>query len=61
MSASEIRHIMEDLEDAKAEKDQLMQKCHDLEMKVNLSQDEKSNLNSEYEVLQKEVFNLLST
>ena len=52
---------MEDLEDAKAEKDQLMQKCHDLEMKVNLLQDEKSNLNSEYEVLQKEVFNLLST
>ena len=52
---------MEDLEDARSEKDQLMQKCHDLEMKVNLLQDEKSNLNSEYEVLQKEVFNLLST
>jgi predicted nuclease with TOPRIM domain len=47
---------MEDLEDAKAEKEQLMQKCHDLEMQVNLLQDEKSNINAEYELLQKEVW-----
>ena len=55
LSASEIRRIMEDLEDARSEKDQLMQKCHDLEMQVNLLRDEKNNLNSEYELLQKEV------
>ncbi len=55
LSASEIRRIMEDLEDAKSEKDQLMQKCHDLEMEVNLLKDEKNNLNAEYELLQKEV------
>ena len=46
---------MEDLDDARSEKDQLMQKCHDLEMQVNLLRDEKNNLNSEYELLQKEV------
>jgi len=32
-----------------------MQKCHDLEMEVNLLKDEKNNLNAEYELLQKEV------
>jgi hypothetical protein len=32
-----------------------MQKCHDLEIQVNLLQDEKSNINAEYELLQKEV------
>ncbi len=55
MADSEIRRVLEDLEDARAEKDQLMQKCHDLEIQVNLLQDEKSNINAEYELLQKEV------
>ena len=55
MSASEIRRVMEDLEDARAEKDQLMQKVYDLEIQVNLLHEEKSNINAEYEVLQKEV------
>ena len=55
LSASEIRRVMEDLEDANAEKDQLMQKCHNLEIQVNLLQDEKNNINAEFELLQKEV------
>lgn len=55
LSASEIRRVMEDLEDANVEKDQLMQKCHNLEIQVNLLQDEKNNITAEYELLQKEV------
>lgn len=47
--------MMEDLEEANIEKDNLMQKCHNLEKQVNLLQDEKSNVITEYEILQKEV------
>jgi hypothetical protein len=60
LSSSEIRRMMEDLEEANIEKDNLMQKCHNLEKQVNLLQDEKSNVITEYEILQKEVSNLYS-
>jgi len=55
LSSPEIRRLMEDLEEANIEKDNLMQKCHNLEKKVNLLQEEKSNVITEYEILQKEV------
>ena len=47
--------MMDDLSEANKEREELKQKCHDLETKVTLIEDEKSNLASEVEQMQKRV------
>ena len=55
MSSLDIRKMMDDLSEANKEREELKQKCHDLETKVTLIEDEKSNLASEVEQMQKRV------
>ena len=38
---------MEEMESTRVEKESLAQKCHELEMKLNLMKEEKSNLSGE--------------
>ena len=40
------------MEKTREEKERLAQRCHELEMMVNLLQEEKSNISAEYEHLQ---------
>ena len=55
MTQSDIRKMLDDLEASNADREALKQKCHELENKVNLLQDEKSNISSEFEQLQAQV------
>ena len=43
---------MDDMEKTRGEKELYAQRCHELEIKLNLLQEEKSNLSAEYEHLQ---------
>ena len=52
--------MLDDLEASNAEREALKQKCHELENRVNLLQDEKSNISAEFEQLQAQVFLLFS-
>ena len=47
--------MLDDLEASNAEREALKQKCHELENRVNLLQDEKSNISAEFEQLQAQV------
>ena len=44
------------MEKTREEKERLAQRCHELEMMVNLLQEEKSNISAEYEHLQVNYF-----
>ena len=46
---------MDDLAKSNEEKEELKQKCHDLENQIDLLQDEKMNLSVEFEQLQAQV------
>merc|ERR1719233_1991694 len=50
-----LAQLMKDMESTKCEKERLAQKCHDLEMQLNLMKEEKSNLSAEFEHLQARV------
>ena len=50
--------MLDDLEASNAEREALKQKCHELENRVNLLQDEKSNISAEFEQLQAQVKHL---
>lgn len=41
--------------EAKEEKEQLLQKCHELELQINMLKDEKSNISAEFEHLQSQL------
>ena len=43
--------MMEEMEKTRIEKEHLAQKCHELEMRLNMLQEEKSNLSAEFENL----------
>ena len=47
-----IKRLMEEMKSTKVEKELLAQKCHELEMELNLMKEEKSNLSAEFEHLQ---------
>merc|ERR1719300_2291973 len=51
----EVKKLMEDMELTTAEKEKLAQKCHELEMELNLLKEEKSNLSAEFEHLQAQI------
>ena len=48
----QIKKLLEESEMNRLEKEALAQKCHELEMKLKLEQEEKSNLSAEFEHLQ---------
>eukprot|EP00088_Acartia_fossae_P044809 TRINITY_DN4781_c1_g1_i5.p1 TRINITY_DN4781_c1_g1~~TRINITY_DN4781_c1_g1_i5.p1 ORF type:complete len:676 (-),score=232.76 TRINITY_DN4781_c1_g1_i5:383-2410(-) len=52
---TQVKKLIEDMEKTREEKERLAQRCHELEMMVNLLQEEKSNLSAEYEHLQAQV------
>jgi len=49
---AQVKKLMDDMEATKVEKEEYAQRCHELEIKLNLLQEEKSNLSAEYEHLQ---------
>jgi len=49
---AQVKRLMEEMESTKVEKELLAQKCHELEMQLNLMKEEKSNLSAEFEHLQ---------
>jgi len=51
----EVKKLMEDMVLTTAEKEKLAQKCHELEMELNLLKEEKSNLSAEFEHLQAQI------
>lgn len=53
MGPSEIRKMMDDLAEANKDREHLKQKCHDLENRVTMIEDEKNNVVAECEMLQK--------
>ena len=55
MNQSDIRKMIDDLESANSEREELKQRCHELENQVNMLQDEKSNISAEFEQLQAQV------
>ena len=55
MDDGQVRKLMEEMEAATAEKEKLAQKCHELEMELNLLKEEKSNLSAEFEHLQAQI------
>jgi len=55
LSSTDVRKLMDDFETANLEREQLKQRCHELENQVNLLQDEKSNMSAEFEQLQAQV------
>ncbi len=55
MTPSDIRKIMDDLEASNQEREELRQKCHELESQVKLLAEDKSNLSAEFENLQAQV------
>jgi len=48
----QVKKLMEEMESTRVEKESLAQKCHELEMRLNLMKEEKSNLSAEFEHLQ---------
>merc|ERR1719430_74762 len=52
---AQVKRLMEEMESTKVEKELLAQKCHELEMQLNLMKEEKSNLSAEFEHLQARV------
>ena len=48
----QVKKLMEEMEVTTAEKEKFAQKCHELEMELNLLKEEKSNLSAEFEHLQ---------
>lgn len=52
---TQVKKLIEDMEKTRDEKERLAQRCHELEMMVNLLQEEKSNISAEYEHLQAQV------
>lgn len=52
---AQVKKLMEEMESTKVEKESLAQKCHELEMQLNLMKEEKSNLSAEFEHLQARV------
>jgi len=52
---TQVKKLIEDMEKTREEKERLAQRCHELEMMVNLLQEEKSNISAEYEHLQAQV------
>lgn len=52
---AQVKKLMEEMESTRVEKESLAQKCHELEMKLNLMKEEKSNLSAEFEHLQARV------
>ena len=55
MDESQVRKMMEEVEVTTAEKEKLAQKCHELEMELNLLKEEKTNLSAEFEHLQAQI------
>ena len=55
MSPSDVRKLIDDFAEANRDRETLKQRCHDLEIKVNMLEDEKNNVVAEYENLQKMV------
>ena len=55
MDDGQVRKLMEEMEASTAEKEKLAQKCHELEMELNLLKEEKSNLSAEFEHLQAQI------
>ena len=51
----EVKKLIDQLDKAGEEKEQLMQKCHELELQIAMLQDEKSNISAEFEHLQAQV------
>ena len=51
----QVRKLMEEMEVTTAEKEKLAQKCHELEMELNLLKEEKTNLSAEFEHLQAQI------
>ena len=49
---------MDDLSESNREKDELKQKCHEMEIQINMLKDEKINIASEVEQLQAQVFSM---
>merc|ERR1712083_695141 len=48
----QVKKLMEEMESTKEEKESLAQKCYQLEMRLNLMKEDKSNLSAEFEHLQ---------
>merc|ERR1719195_395151 len=48
----QVKKLMEEMETTRVEKESLAQKCYELEMRLNLMKEEKSNLSAEFEHLQ---------
>merc|ERR1719189_418291 len=46
---AQVKKMMEEMEKTRIEKEHLAQKCHELEMRLNMLQEEKSNLSAEFE------------
>ncbi len=55
MASSDIRKMMEDLDSSNQEREELRQKCHELENQVKLLQEDKQNITAEFENLQSQV------
>lgn len=55
LTPSDLRRIMDDLAQANQDKDELKQRCHDLENQVELLKDEKLNISTENEQLHAQV------
>ena len=51
----QVKKLMEEMESTRVEKESLAQKCHELEMRLNLMKEEKSNLSAEFEHLQAQI------
>jgi len=52
---AQVKKLMDEMEQTKQQKEILAQKCHELEMRLNLLQEEKSNLSAEFENLQAQI------
>ncbi|XP_023335122.1 protein Hook homolog 3 [Eurytemora carolleeae] len=48
----QVKKLMDDMEKTRLEKEGLAQRCHELELRLNLLMEEKSNLSAEFEHLQ---------
>lgn len=49
---AQVKKLMENMEETRLEKETLAQRCHELELRLNLLQEEKCNLSAEFEHLQ---------
>jgi len=55
MDDGQVKKLMEEMEVTTAEKEKLAQKCHELEIELNLLKEEKSNISAEFEHLQAQI------